>query len=1356
VHRHQLLDTVPTVAGELRHCMENAGLNETIDFSGSGTITLTAQLPGIDGSQAGLTIDGGGDVGIDASGTTGSVFVLNEADDVTLVGLTIGVSDASGVYMVDSTDITIGGDGVLANALVDHDESGIRIDSGCSNVLIRRNRVGLTFSNAASGTCQNASTECAGIQVLDGSTGIDLEYNVVGASGDHGILVESTGTTVFGNRVGTDTTGTADQGNAGDGILVAYDGVSPITGVVVESNVVVANEGHGIHVAGDVQGATVKANYVGLSTGYLPLGNDGDGVHVAGGASHTIGGTGAGDGNRIGANGGSGVYAAATLLDAGLTALTVDGNHIGIAPGGTTDLGNAGYGVRLSLPVDPAGTTADIQHIGSATVGNTISGNDLGGVFVAAANVEVRGNVIGLDDAGDTTVANGTLGGTLPALSVGGVRVVAPLGPGGGPIVIDDNVVSGNHGNGLWLSRATFAAAGVAPRQIDVTGNVVGTTVDTLSARANTGDGVRVVGLTNVWLDDNLVAHSGGAGIAIEGALNSSLVLGGSAAGNEVTRNHVHDNAGHGVRLGHAGGVRQRAPVVNNLVDGNTIEANGGAGIYSVGVAHSNELTENVITGNAQCAILDEYLADTAPVVSAPYAKTVTGGGIGGVVDVLGGSLDRIEVYERDDGSFIGSVAAASMTGNQWSLPGTPPSGVLTPDDVSALAILTDGTTSEMTKYEGDGCVPASCTPTGEELNGCQVWWVDPALGCQSAVRPEGYRCDDGEHLTGMINVVLDDDESWLYQDACDGNGSCVAGTDLTDTNLLAASGDACPWKTACNSATVDPEGCTYDAVNDTADPTCGIDDMHCNGQCGDTVCTDCDQLDPTFDIDLNLNDVPDAWELGDFDHDCDSATPVATQIGEGEVTSVSATVTPLYVFVAYMDMALNVDDDGNPLHTNAIHSHHLDPTLLDEIEQTFQNQDIQLVVEQVAIPHYTLVSDIRQNWDADCNDVYDFATLDDLKARHFPQSKRGSYHFVLMAHHDAPARDEANNLDGICSSRHQYTGKAELKGGDDARVVFAGGIDSDPSSPAANYAETKIFIHELGHLLSLQHGGASSVDNQAPNYQSVMNYRYQWHLSTVSAPGYAFDFSHEATPLDETELYEADGLQVTVPLADRKTVTWDCGPGTKTTGKGSPGTAGSKVALDWNCDGATDAAGVDTRADISGKDGRKNMAGYDDWTNVDHGLVCNLAGRRDWVDVGNETEAEPANVHPLEWLDATVDAAPSCSGDEVPLDDVVPVEVIAYGDSDWAASDVVLGRTRFGGAPPLEAEISDRDSDGHDDVTFYFRSSEMTLLTANSGYAIFNAHLDDGRALYAQPTVAPGTYVDADANGILDTCEGP
>lgn len=70
--------------------------------------------------------------------------------------------------------------------------------------------------------------------------------------------------------------------------------------------------------------------------------------------------------------------------------------------------------------------------------------------------------------------------------------------------------------------------------------------------------------------------------------------------------------------------------------------------------------------------------------------------------------------------------------------------------------------------------------------------------------------------------------------------------------------------------------------------------------------------------------------------------------------------------------------------------------------------------------------------------------------------------------------------------------------------------------------------MHELGHNLGLRHGGDTNC-NRKPNYNSVMNYRYQFDgIDTDCKPGGdgVMDYSTGArAPLDETHLDETSGI---------------------------------------------------------------------------------------------------------------------------------------------------------------------------------------------------------------------------------------
>lgn len=139
-------------------------------------------------------------------------------------------------------------------------------------------------------------------------------------------------------------------------------------------------------------------------------------------------------------------------------------------------------------------------------------------------------------------------------------------------------------------------------------------------------------------------------------------------------------------------------------------------------------------------------------------------------------------------------------------------------------------------------------------------------------------------------------------------------------------------------------------------------------------------------------------------------------------------------------------------------------------------------------------------------------------KADHFAANRQGYFHYVLIPHQ--------YNTDSYSS------GQAEVIG-DDMIVSLYEFYDN------VVYVSNTI-VHELGHNLGLLHGGNVSC-NDKPNYNSVMNYRYQFpgidNNCTVAGDG-VLDFSSGSyIPLPEGNLDESAGI---------------CGD----------------VAIDWNEDG--------------------------------------------------------------------------------------------------------------------------------------------------------------------------------------------
>jgi titin len=132
--------------------------------------------------------------------------------------------------------------------------------------------------------------------------------NIISGNLDEGVYATADSTVIQGNYIGTDVTGTADLGNSGNGVSmtgavdITLGGTSPGAG-----NIVSANGWHGVYVAS--VNTVIQGNYIGTDvSGTADLGNAGDGIFVQGASGNTIGGTSPGAGNIISCNTSDGVY----------------------------------------------------------------------------------------------------------------------------------------------------------------------------------------------------------------------------------------------------------------------------------------------------------------------------------------------------------------------------------------------------------------------------------------------------------------------------------------------------------------------------------------------------------------------------------------------------------------------------------------------------------------------------------------------------------------------------------------------------------------------------------------------------------------------------------------------------------------------------------------------------------------------------------------------------------------------------------------------------------------------------------------------------------------------------------------
>ena len=190
-----------------------------------------------------------------------------------------------------------------------------------------------------------------------------------------GVRVESDGSIVEGNFMGTDVTGTVGLG--GGAVYIVGGSKNRIGGLEASSRNVISGNGEGVYIGPGSTDNVVQGNYIGTDvTGTQDLGNSVGGVSITNGARNNIGGPTESGRNVISGNAGSGVTADGVQAKTNV----VQGNYIGTQADGVSALGNDGAGVVIFLTA--RGTRID---------DNTIAFNGNDGVALPTAG---NGNAI--------------------------------------------------------------------------------------------------------------------------------------------------------------------------------------------------------------------------------------------------------------------------------------------------------------------------------------------------------------------------------------------------------------------------------------------------------------------------------------------------------------------------------------------------------------------------------------------------------------------------------------------------------------------------------------------------------------------------------------------------------------------------------------------------------------------------------------------------------------------------------------------------------------------------------------------------------------------------------------------------
>jgi parallel beta-helix repeat protein len=329
-------------------------------------------------TEYGIRVDGGDEntiqgnyIGTDVTGTAAlgngisGIWLRAAAEDNTIAGNLISGNVQEGIYLSGTgttlnvirgnyIGITADGTAALGNGV-----AGIGIDSGA-----RLNLIG--------------GTTAAERNVISGNAG----YGV--------LVFDADDIFIRGNYIGTNAAGTAALGNGLDGVLLDGGSSGATIGgqTAPERNVISGNGGSGLHIRGATTGFTlVGVNYIGTdAAGTANLGNAGDGVRLSEGTFGNLIGGPTGQGNRIAFNGGNGILLLATAgINNALLGNSIHSNALlGI------DLGNDGVTANDAGDADAGPNGTQNYPVLTNVVTNGSSQITVAGTLNALANTRYR------------------------------------------------------------------------------------------------------------------------------------------------------------------------------------------------------------------------------------------------------------------------------------------------------------------------------------------------------------------------------------------------------------------------------------------------------------------------------------------------------------------------------------------------------------------------------------------------------------------------------------------------------------------------------------------------------------------------------------------------------------------------------------------------------------------------------------------------------------------------------------------------------------------------------------------------------------------------------------------------------
>ena len=553
---HTVINTNDSGQGSLRQAITDANRRvgpDTVIFNipdtdpgydpenGVWIIRPVSEYPVID--RGDLIIDGNTQrefIGQDTNPSGPEIFLDGANAGVNAIGLRISSSDN------EIIGLCIGGfSGFLSEGaiLIQGNRNTIR---GCyigvdpTGQGPRNNHGGITVRDGSQETTIGGVTP-EDRNIISGSTG------TINGFGIRITGTDTNNTTVTGNYIGTNMSGTVAIGNQVGGVCVEEGAWHTTIGGYQEGegNLVSGNTGDGILVRGnETRDVKIWGNTIGMNAaGDYELGNGANGVAVLRGATEVaIGSRRTGTRNLISANHRNGVR----ISDSGTENNAVESNLIGTDITGLINWGNWLAGVVIE-----SGASRNIIG-GDTLVGNVIADNgwqgttdlDSSGVVLAgASDNDVQGNLIGTDVTGMAVLGNLNHG-----VYIGQRATDNVIGSATNPI--HGNVISANGANGVLID-------GLETTGNTVANNRIGTDRDTDLDLGNGAAGVHLRGgaANNTIGPRNVIHNNNASGVFVSQS---------STLGNRITQNSISKSGAKAISIDWSPRQDPERPTIND------------------------------------------------------------------------------------------------------------------------------------------------------------------------------------------------------------------------------------------------------------------------------------------------------------------------------------------------------------------------------------------------------------------------------------------------------------------------------------------------------------------------------------------------------------------------------------------------------------------------------------------------------------------------------------------------------------------------------------------------------------------------------------------------------------------------